>query len=177
MQSRKGILVRTAIFTILAPTTVTVLAPLLIHRPDLSVARQLGAARYLGWLLMLAGMAGYLRSVAEFALRGGGTPAPWFAKKLRFLIGQEPQALVRTSVYRYVRNAMYVSLVSILLGEALLFASPRLAAYAAVVWLLFHCAVVFLEEPHLRRTRGDSFERYCREVPRWIPRLRGARGE
>jgi protein-S-isoprenylcysteine O-methyltransferase Ste14 len=166
-------LVRAVIFTVLMPGTFTVLVPLLIYAPAPGMAARLGAWRYVGGLLIAAGVLGYLWAVAEFALRGAGTPALWFTKRLRFLVGEEPQALVQTSIYRHVRNPMYVSVGSVLLGEALLFASPRLLAYAAVAWLFCHCAVVFLEEPHLRRTRGQSFERYCREVPRWIPSFRG----
>jgi protein-S-isoprenylcysteine O-methyltransferase Ste14 len=173
----KKTLVRALIFTVLAPGTFTVLVPLLIYAPSPGMAERLGAARYLGGLLIAVGVLGYLWSAAEFLLRGAGTPAPWFSKRLRFLIGEEPQALVQTSIYRYVRNPMYVSVVSILLGEALLFASARLLAYTAIGWLICHCEAVFLEEPHLRRTRGDSFERYCREVPRWIPRLRDSRAK
>jgi len=32
--------------------------------------------------------------------------------------------------------------------------------------------VIGYEEPTLRRTFGAEYEAYCREVPRWIPRLR-----
>lgn len=172
MQETKT-LIRAVIFTALVPCTATVVVPLLIYAPSPGMAARLGAARYLGGLLIAAGVLGYLWSVAEFLLRGAGTPAPWFTKRLRFLIGEEPHALVQTSIYRHVRNPMYVSVVSILLGEALLFTSMRLLAYAAAAWLFLHGTVVFREEPHLRRTRGESFEGYCREVPRWIPRFRG----
>jgi protein-S-isoprenylcysteine O-methyltransferase Ste14 len=32
--------------------------------------------------------------------------------------------------------------------------------------------VVLYEEPTLRRKFGVEYEEYCRNVPRWIPRLR-----
>jgi protein-S-isoprenylcysteine O-methyltransferase Ste14 len=32
--------------------------------------------------------------------------------------------------------------------------------------------VIFYEEPHLQELFGDDYERYRRNVPRWIPRLR-----
>ena len=42
-----------------------------------------------------------------------------------------------------------------------------LVATAAVV--LF---VKFYEEPTLRKMFGADYEEYCRNVPRWIPRMR-----
>jgi protein-S-isoprenylcysteine O-methyltransferase Ste14 len=55
-------------------------------------------------------------------------------------------------------------------GQAVLFASLRVAIYWCVASLFFHCVVVFVEEPHLRATRGGSLEAYLRRVPRWLGR-------
>jgi protein-S-isoprenylcysteine O-methyltransferase Ste14 len=43
--------------------------------------------------------------------------------------------------------------------------------YAAVVWSAFQLFVTFYEEPTLRRLFGGEYERYCAEVPRWLPRV------
>jgi protein-S-isoprenylcysteine O-methyltransferase Ste14 len=91
------------------------------------------------------------------------------------VLGLEPQTLVRGAIYRFVRNPMYVGVTAILWGEALVFASPNLLVYAATAWLVFHLVIVFLEEPHLRRTRGPEYVEYCRTTPRWIPRIVGKR--
>jgi protein-S-isoprenylcysteine O-methyltransferase Ste14 len=41
----------------------------------------------------------------------------------------------------------------------------------SALWLfVVHLAVVFLEEPDLRRKFGSSYEDYRRTVPRWLPR-------
>jgi protein-S-isoprenylcysteine O-methyltransferase Ste14 len=61
--------------------------------------------------------------------------------------------------------------VSLLLGQALLFGSVAVLLYALIVALAFHTFVVLYEEPTLRRQFGDAYEAYCREVPRWLPRL------
>jgi protein-S-isoprenylcysteine O-methyltransferase Ste14 len=63
---------------------------------------------------------------------------------------------------------MYVGVLLAVLGQAVLFASLRLAAYGCAVFLFFHLVVVFAEEPHLRATRGRSYDLYCRAVPRWL---------
>jgi len=164
--------VRAAIFTLLAPCSVTVFLPLWIHAHDPVWAERVGVWRWLGLPLILAGAAGYLLCEAEFLLRGRGTPAIWFTRRIRFLIGEEPVTLVRTALYRRVRNPMYVSGLTVLLGEALLFASPRLLVYAIGVAAFFHSMVVVFEEPHLRKRYGASFEEYCRTTPRWLPRFK-----
>jgi len=45
-----------------------------------------------------------------------------------------------------------------MIGEAILFRSFLLAAYALVLWGVFHAFVVFVEEPSLRRQCGTSYE-------------------
>jgi len=66
---------------------------------------------------------------------------------------------------------MYVAVVSVTLGQALLFGNAMLLAYAGLVWLLFHIFVLAYEEPILRKKFGSEYEPFCAEVPRWIPRL------
>jgi protein-S-isoprenylcysteine O-methyltransferase Ste14 len=95
----------------------------------------------------------------DFTFAGRGTPAPI----------DPPKELVVQGLYRYVRNPMYVGILSILLGEALLFASWSLFGYAAVVFILFFLFVVLYEEPILMRKFGESYLQYCKNVPRWIP--------
>jgi protein-S-isoprenylcysteine O-methyltransferase Ste14 len=53
-------------------------------------------------------------------------------------------------------------------GQALIFGSREVAFYGAACWLCFHIVIVFLEEPHLRRERGPSYDEYRRRVPRWL---------
>ena len=69
---------------------------------------------------------------------------------------------------------MYLGVLLVVFGQAVLFASPWLAAYAFALLIFFQLIVVFVEEPHLRATRGSSYENYCRAVPRWLslPRRR-----
>jgi len=117
--------------------------------------------RVLGVLLILAGVPGVVDSFARFAIHGLGTPAPV----------APPQKLVVTGLYRYVRNPMYVSVVAIILGQALLFGDWRLVVYGAVFWLACHAFVLVYEEPTLRRKFGAQYEGFCANVPRWIPRL------
>jgi protein-S-isoprenylcysteine O-methyltransferase Ste14 len=117
--------------------------------------------RFVGLLLIALGIIGLLDSFLRFALKGLGTPAPVFPTR----------HLVITGFYRYVRNPMYVSVVAAILGQALFFGNLTLLGYGGLVWLLCHLFVVTYEEPTLRRSYGSDYREFCREIPRWIPRM------
>lgn len=102
--------------------------------------------------------------VWEFARSGRGTLSPV----------DPPRELVVRGLYRYVRNPMYLSVTTIVLGEWLLTGSEALLAYWALWFLAVNLFIIGYEEPTLRRRFGESYERYAREVGRWIPRLRVA---
>ncbi len=154
------VLLKTIIFTFLVPGTVTILVPYwLLFSRSAPPPMQLGIFRYFGALPILIGAAIYFWCAWDFTFAGRGTPAPM----------DPPKELVVRGLYRYVRNPMYVGILSILLGEALLFASQRLFEYAAVAFIFFFLLVVLYEEPILRNKFGESYRQYCKKVPRWIP--------
>jgi protein-S-isoprenylcysteine O-methyltransferase Ste14 len=117
--------------------------------------------RAIGVMLIIAGVPGVVDSFARFALQGLGTPAPI----------APTQHLVVTGLYRYVRNPIYVGVVAIIFGQALLFGDLRLLWYAVLLWLFFHVWVLVLEEPTLEQTFGAQYEDFRANVPRWVPRL------
>ena len=164
------LLLRTVIFTLLVPGTVVVLIPRWLLASGASQPwASLGPVRYVGLLPLVLGAALYFRCVWNFLFTGKGTPATWFTRPVRALIGEEPSVFVSRGPYRIVRNPMYVGVTLALLGQVVLFQSWTLLAYAALGWVTFHFVVVALEEPHLREKFGESYERYCRAVPRWLP--------
>ncbi len=153
---------RGLLFT-LGPCVIWVVVPYL-----LSGSRPLQTGWWrLGWLPLALGIGAYLWCLLNF-LAAHGTPAPFFAKKLRAVIGQEPDGLLSSGIYRFSRNPIYVGMLLVIFGQALLFASARIAVYGLTAWFLAHLAVVRLEEPHLRAKHGPAFEEYCRRVPRWL---------
>jgi protein-S-isoprenylcysteine O-methyltransferase Ste14 len=153
-------LLKTILFTILVPGTVTVYVPwYLLSR---STPSGLGPIRYLGLLPMLAGTATYLWCAWDFVFAGKGTPAPIDA----------PRELVVRGLYRYIRNPMYAGVLCMLLGETIWFGSIVLLEYALFVFLAVHLFVVFYEEPTLSWKFGASYEQYRRSVARWVPRRR-----
>jgi protein-S-isoprenylcysteine O-methyltransferase Ste14 len=60
----------------------------------------------------------------------------------------------------------------ILVGEAASFGSLALLAWFAAFAVTNAIYMPFFEEPGLVRRFGDDYERYKRDVPRWVPRLR-----
>lgn len=158
---------RLIIFTIFIPGTIAVYIPRWLVQ--LYPTRfELGEWRSAGLLFMLVGFGFYLVSATSFLIEGGGTPAIWFTKPLKFLIGEEPVKVVRGKLYQSTRNPMYIGVVTFVLGEALWNDARILLTYSIVLWLCFHLVVVFIEEPHLRRKSGEQYEEYLRTVPRWI---------
>ena len=152
-------------FTILVPGTVVWWLPRNLIRVDWTVHH------WAGCIPLALGAILYFWCAAQFLLRGEGTPNISFARPLAFLIGREPVRLVHQSIYGYSRNPMYVGVITMVFGEALLFASRNLLFYALALCIFFHLVVVLIEEPHLRRTRGEAYREYCRTTPRWIPRF------
>ncbi len=152
--------VKNVLFTVLVPGTVAVYIPLRIAGGWSMVMNSAwGWRQAVGIALLLLGTATYLGCVWDFATVGRGTPAPIDA----------PKRLVAVGPYRYVRNPMYVGVLSVVTGWSVYFWSWRLLVYGGGLALGFHVFVVLYEEPRLARQFGEPYERYCRAVHRWIP--------
>src|SRR5919198_1431798 len=93
-----------------------------------------------------------------FAVVGLGTPVPF----------DPPKRLVMRGPYGWTRNPMYVGMISILVGEAVMERSVVLAEYAVAVLIGFFAFVVLYEEPTLRAKFGAAYDEYRGRVPRWI---------
>jgi protein-S-isoprenylcysteine O-methyltransferase Ste14 len=113
-----------------------------------------------GAVLMLVGIAVWYRTVMLFAREGEGTLAPW----------DPTRKLVVRGPYRYVRNPMIAGVLLVLAGEAALFGSPWLLAWAAAFFAANAVWFPRVEEPGLVERFGPEYEAYRRAVPRWVPR-------
>jgi protein-S-isoprenylcysteine O-methyltransferase Ste14 len=112
-------------------------------------------------VVVLSGVVVLLDAFIRFA-RADGTPAPPIPTAHLVVVGP----------YRYVRNPMYLAVLSIILGQALLFRSGGALVYAGVVLLAVALFVRGYEEPTLELEYGDEYREYRRNVRGWIPRLR-----
>ena len=163
MAARLKAAIGSLVFLVLAPGVVAVLVPWLItHWRPLPPSDGPAALRWAGVVLIAAGAVVVLEAFARFAWQGLGTPAPVAPTR----------TLVVGGFYRFVRNPMYVAVVALIFGQAVLFASPVTAVYGVVIAAAFGAFVRLVEEPTLREAYGDEYVAYCAATPRWIPRFR-----
>jgi protein-S-isoprenylcysteine O-methyltransferase Ste14 len=101
-------------------------------------------------------------TVSLFFKTGKGTPAPW----------DPPKRFVVSGPYRFMRNPMITGALLVLLAESLLFQSWPLACWMCVFFIGNAIYFPLVEEKGLKRRFGDDYAVYCKNVPRWLPRLR-----
>lgn len=124
----------------------------------------IGLLRWLAVPLWSIGTLIILRCSIDIIRRGRGTPAHL----------DPPKTLLVTGPYRYVRNPIYLGSLSVHLGTILWFGSLLLIPYVLFFVVAYHILIVFFEEPVLHKMFGAVYEEYVKEVPRWIPKLRGS---
>lgn len=151
-----------AIFFALAPGVVAGVIPWWltgwrVREPLLNGA----PTRVVGLLLIAVGAGVLVHAFVRFVVEGAGTPAP-VAPAERLVVG---------GLYRYVRNPMYLAVVTTIVGQALLLGQPSLLRYALAVAVVFVVFVHLYEEPVLSRRFGAQYDAYRRAVPAWWPRL------
>jgi protein-S-isoprenylcysteine O-methyltransferase Ste14 len=127
-----------------------------------AIALATGALALLGGAVIVLAHLALLFLVLAFVRVGRGTQLPL----------DPPRELVVRGLYRFSRNPMYVGVLSLLGAQALYFASPWLALYAALLFCAFHSFVVLYEEPTLTGSFGAAYRHYHATVPRWLPDLR-----
>jgi protein-S-isoprenylcysteine O-methyltransferase Ste14 len=149
-----------AVFLVIAPGSTAVLLPWWItgwHARGAPLPW-----RVLGLVLCLGGAVVLVQAFARFVVEGLGTPAP-VAPTDRLVVG---------GVYRYVRNPMYLAVLSVIVGQGLLLGRPVLLLYGVAFLTVTAAFVRGYEEPTLRRRYGADYEAYREAVPGWRPRLR-----
>jgi protein-S-isoprenylcysteine O-methyltransferase Ste14 len=139
------------------PTIVAGLVPWLLTRWDADDPPP--ALRILGIAVLLAGGGLVLETTARFALQGRGTPAPW----------APPERFVERGSYRFLRSPMYLGVLLLIVGQALVLGREILYLWAVGAWLMFTAFLAFFEEPQLRDRFGAGYDDYRRRVHRWIP--------
>ena len=150
-------LARALLAALALPGIVAGLVPALIVASD---GRRGGGTAY-GFVVLGLGLVGLLWCVRDFFVAGKGTLAPW----------DPPRHLVVVGLYRVVRNPMYISVLTVVVGWWLGTGTRLLAGYAVILAAGFHLRVLFHEEPWLRRQFGEEWTAYSASVRRWLPRL------
>ncbi len=126
----------------------------------------IGYLRYIGVIISFLGILITVWCIFILTIVGKGIPLPTNSLQKFVVIG----------IYRYSRNPMAIGFSLIWIGEGVWFESPGLFICALAYIAIYRPVVLFIEEPQLMANFGESYQRYCNEVPRWIPRLTPYRG-
>lgn len=154
--------IATAAFFVVGPGTFAGLIPWLLTRWELPEHAPFWLLpRAVGVLLICVGLVLPVHAFIQYA-KAGGTPMPI----------APTQRLVVNGFNRYVRNPIYLGLLTVIVGQALLFGQSGLLLYAAIAWVVTASFVRLYEEPTLTRQFGAQYQAYRRAVPAWWPRLR-----
>ncbi len=125
--------------------------------------------------------AGRWPDFAGLALALSGQVLRWFVIGLDYIkrggVDRSIHAsrLVITGAFAHARNPLYVGNLLILGGLFLVHGNPLACATGLPAVVFAYVAIVAAEEAYLRGRFGDAYAQYCRDVPRWIPRLAGLR--
>jgi protein-S-isoprenylcysteine O-methyltransferase Ste14 len=151
----------TLVFLVVTPGVVAGLIPFWITGWRMPAGGWTSPGAIVGVVAIACGVVVLLDAFARFA-RADGTPAPPMPTKHLVVVGP----------YRFVRNPMYVAVLAIILGQALLFRSVGALLWAGVVLAMVATFVRGYEEPTLEEAYGEEYREYRRHVRAWIPRLR-----
>lgn len=109
--------------------------------------------------LLFIALGVFLRSLAAYT---------FYDHKLRVLELRGQHALLQTGIYAHSRNPLYISIVLVILGCALLLGSPLGVLFAVLSFISWHGWVYFFEEGSLEEQFGEEYREYKRQTPRWI---------
>jgi len=135
----------------------TIVLMVVLHR-ILPIVQVISAPyRHAGWLLVVAGVA--IGAIASAAFGRAGTPVVPFERST---------ALVTDGLFRYTRNPMYLGMVILLLGIAIVLGT--LSAFLPIsvfVWIIQR-QFIEGEERFLAEIFGEAYDKYRQRVRRWF---------
>lgn len=111
----------------------------------------------LGAILVLLGLASAISAAGLFRKADTGI-VPF----------SEATALVTSGAFRFSRNPMYLGMVFVLLGTALIVGTGAGLLVAPVFMLIIQYRFILDEERMMRDVFGEEFEEYRRRVRRWL---------
>lgn len=114
-----------------------------------------------GIIIMWFGAALAIWCTIAMSLFGKGTP----------LVTLAPKKIMTRNIYSHVRHPMMWSLAIVVLGETLMYGQFILFIWLIAMSRILYLVVINYEEPQLERRFGESWKKYCQEVPPWFPRF------
>jgi protein-S-isoprenylcysteine O-methyltransferase Ste14 len=122
------------------------------------VARIIPAPRhYIGVVLIVAGIS--VAGAAALQFRKADTPVK---------PSDKPTALVTGGLFRVTRNPMYLGMLLVLLGTAVILRTLTPLVVPFGFAYVITTRVIRFEEAFLREQFGEPYVSYCRRVRRWL---------
>ena len=90
------------------------------------------------------------------------------AYKEKLLPQTETNKIIKTGIYAYSRNPIYLCFVLFHFGMFLTFENTMYFLCSIGLFFWLNNYVIYEEEKYLKNKFGDEFERYCTSVKRWI---------
>jgi protein-S-isoprenylcysteine O-methyltransferase Ste14 len=150
------------LYFIVGPLPIALVLPIVLAMalPQYSITYPINIG-WVGALFIAIGLLPLVNSFFKFSNDGHRSPHPFNAAPV----------LVISGFYSYVRNPMYVGVVANIIGIALLFANYIVLLWLVVVFVCINTFIAKYEEPELRKSFGNQYEEYCKNVHRWFPRI------
>ncbi len=123
--------------------------------PGLGAAN--GRALAVGGSLALIGLALGVLSIREFR-RAGTSVVP----------GEPSTTLLEAGPYRFTRNPIYIGIVILYFGLAIVLTSAWMLVLLIPVLIILQRGVVEREEAYLQAKFGQAYRQYQARVPRWL---------
>ena len=124
-----------------------------------------------GWPDNISSPANYLGLI--FAV--GGLAIAFYHSRLfeklnaNIMTFDKPTHLVKTGLFKYSRNPMYLGFLVSLLGVAIVFKGAYTSfALVLLFFAVSHFWYIPFEERYMAETFGEDYARYCRETSRWL---------
>lgn len=88
--------------------------------------------------------------------------------QVRVLQLRAPEALVTDGPYAYSRHPLYVGIIALVVGVAILYGSWSMLAFSLVLWCFGDWWIRRHEEPGLMQKFGSTYDDYVHRVRRWF---------
>ena len=92
----------------------------------------------------------------------------FFLHNEKLLPSTSSYKIIKTGIYSYTRNPIYLSFVGFQLGMFLLFENVIYFFSSIILFYWIHFFVVTEEESYLTRKFGEKYSRYKANVSRWL---------
>lgn len=112
---------------------------------------------YLGWILIVIGV--FLNIWIDSIFKKKGTTIKSYDK---------PSKLIKSGAYKISRHPIYLGMLMILLGAAIVLGSLITFVFPVIFVILMEVLFILIEEKNMEKVFGKKYLDYKKKVRRWI---------